>query len=383
MGRLRHNLCFVTGTRAEFGLMRSVLEAVQEQPGLRLRIIATGMHLDRRHGRSLDAIREAGWKVDATVDWPPAPRSRPEGVARSTGLAMAGLAEAITSLKSDIVLVVGDRVEAFAAAAAGHVAGCAVAHVHGGDRALGQIDDSLRHAITKLAHVHFPATRESARRIRRLGEDDWRIVTAGSPGIDGITDAAATYEQMLLHFGMLRQGRFALLVLHPTEADDPAEQQRAERVLRGVLAAGVDRVCVVYPNNDPGSRGIIAAWEKVKDDRVVIRKDVPRPLFLALMRESAVMVGNSSSGIIEAASFGTPVIDLGSRQQGRQRTGNVRHVEHPGEIEQAVRSIWNGGRPARWRGKNVYGEGGAGRIIAGHLAHLAIDDRLLRKIIAY
>lgn len=364
--------------------MRSVLEAVHDHSALRLQIVATGMHLDRRHGRSIDVIREQGWQVDATVDWPAATRNRPASIAKSTGLAMAGLADAIASLKSDIVMVVGDRVEAFAAAGAAHIAGCVVAHVHGGDRALGQIDDSLRHAITKLSHVHFAATRESARRIRRLGEDDWRIVVAGSPGIDGITDAAAAYEQMLLQFPTLRRRRFALLVMHPTEADDSAERRRAEQALAAVLAGGIERVCIVYPNNDPGSRGIIAAWEGVRDDRVIIRRDVPRPLFLALMRDAAVMVGNSSSGIIEAASFGTPVIDIGPRQLGRQRSGNVRQVaDAPAEIEQAVRSVWNDGRPARWRGKNVYGQGGAGRIIADHLAGLAINDDLRRKIIAY
>lgn len=364
--------------------MRSVLEAVRADSRVRLQVVATGMHLDRRHGRSIDAIVADDWKIDATVDWQASPRGKPAGVARSTGLALAGLADTFTSLKSDIVMVVGDRVEAFAAAAAAHIAGCAVAHIHGGDRALGQIDDSLRHAITKLAHVHFPATRESAARIRKLGEDDWRIVPAGSPGIDGIIEAAATYEQLLLYFPSLRQRRFGLLVLHPVHADDDVERDLARRILAAVKAGGIEQVCAVYPNNDPGSRGIISAWEAVKDERVVIRRDVPRPLFLALMRESAVMIGNSSSGIIEAASFGTPVIDIGPRQLGRQRSGNVRHVaDDPAEVEQAVRSIWNAGRPARWRGRNVYGEGGAGRIIADQLAGLTIDDRLLRKIIAY
>lgn len=376
-------ICFVTGTRAEFGLMQTVLEAVRAHPRLQLQIVATGMHLDRRHGRSIDLIRRDGWKVDATVDWPPAPRGKPVGVAKSTGVAITGISQAIDRLGSDVVMVVGDRVEAFAAASTAHICGRVVAHVHGGDRALGQIDDSLRHAITKLAHVHFAATRQSAARIRKLGEDAWRIVVSGSPGIDGIVEAAASYEQLLLHFPDLRQRAFALLVLHPTEADDAAERQRAQQTLRAVRQAGVERVCIVYPNNDPGSRGIIEAWEAVRDERVIIRKTVPRELFLGLMREAAVMVGNSSSGIIEAASFGTPVIDIGPRQLGRQRSGNVRHVEDVSQVRDAVAAVWRGGRPLRWRGHNVYGGGGAGKIIAEHLADLTIDDRLLRKIIAY
>src|SRR5690348_11913590 len=165
----RRRVCFVTGTRAEFGLMRTTLHAIQSHPSLELQLLATGMHLDRAHGRSIDAIRKEGWRVGATVSWPRS--STPAANAVSTGSAMAGIAQALERLQSDVVLVVGDRVEAFAAAAAGHVSGRVVAHVHGGDRALGQVDDSLRHAITKLAHVHFPATTRSANRLIKLGED--------------------------------------------------------------------------------------------------------------------------------------------------------------------------------------------------------------------
>ena len=158
----KRNICFVTGTRAEFGLMRSVLKSIQKISNLKLQIVATGMHLDRAHGRTIDQIRREGWKVDRAVDWKSG--LSPGATAAATGRAIAGLAKTYSELKSDVALVVGDRVEAFAAAAAAHVSGVAVAHVHGGDRAAGQIDDSLRHAITKLAHVHFPATKTSEER---------------------------------------------------------------------------------------------------------------------------------------------------------------------------------------------------------------------------
>ena len=159
------SVCFVTGTRAEFGLMRSTLLAIRAHPRLRLQIVATGMHLDRSRGYSLDSIRTEGWTVDRVVPWKPAGSRTPTGTAKNTGVAVAALAGAFEELQSDVVLFVGDRVEAFAAAAAGHLGGRAVAHVHGGDRAAGQADDSLRHAITKLAHVHFPATAGSERRV--------------------------------------------------------------------------------------------------------------------------------------------------------------------------------------------------------------------------
>jgi GDP/UDP-N,N'-diacetylbacillosamine 2-epimerase (hydrolysing) len=378
----RRNICFITGTRAEFGLMRPVLEAVESHPRLRLQLVVTGMHLHAAHGRSINAIRKDGWRIDAVVPWGP-PASSPARLARCTGTAMAKMAMTIERLRSDVVLVVGDRVEAFAAASAAHVAGIPVAHVHGGDRALGQIDDSLRHAITKLAHIHFPATRQSAARIRKMGEDVERIVVAGSPGLDGIDRIAAAAQELLLHFPQARRNQFALLVLHPAAGEEQLERRRAALVLRATLAAmesrgDVSHAIIVYPNNDPGSRGIIRAWEAVRDWRVSIRRDVPRHLFLALMRDAAVMIGNSSAGIIEAATFGTPVIDIGPRQEGRQRSGNTVHVDYD---ESAIKQAM--GRARRCRAANVYGGGGAGATIADHLAGIELGPRLLRKIIAY
>jgi GDP/UDP-N,N'-diacetylbacillosamine 2-epimerase (hydrolysing) len=366
----RLRICYVTGTRAEFGLMRSTLLAIQSHPLLCLQIIATGMHLSARHGNTVRSIRADGWTVDATVPWPV---SDAKQNAVSTGRAMAGISLALERLNSDIVLVVGDRVEAFAAAAAGHISGLIVAHVHGGDRALGQVDDSLRHAITKLSHIHFPATVASRNRILKLGEDAWRVHRVGSPGIDGIAIQAGLADPSL--------GRFALVVLHPTDVDEAAEQKRAAMVLRCVRKIGFERIVIVYPNNDPGSAGIIRAWGK-SGEQVV--RDVPRAKFLALLRDAAVLVGNSSSGVIEAASFGTPVVDLGPRQMGRERSENAVNVPFiQAKIERELRRVWNAGRPLRCEKKNVYGGDGAGERIARVLAEVEIDARLWRKLIAY
>jgi GDP/UDP-N,N'-diacetylbacillosamine 2-epimerase (hydrolysing) len=373
-------ICFVTGTRAEWGLMRSVVRAIDGRRGLRTQLIVTGMHLDPRHGRSIDQIQREAWldyREHAIVRWRPV-GGEPATVAAATGHAISGIAEAISKLKSEIVLIVGDRVEAFAAAAAGHIAGAVVAHVHGGDRARGQVDDSLRHAITKLSHVHFPATAASAQRIARLGEDHWRIHRVGSPGLDGIVDTAASVDHV---------GRdFALLVLHPTEAEPKREQARARLVLRAVRRSDVPRTIVIYPNNDPGSAGIIRCWEaEANAERETILRDLPRERFLGLMRDAVALVGNSSSGIIEAASFGTPVIDIGSRQLGRERSENVINLPFDAaRIERELKRIWNGGRPVRCSRRNVYGGGGAAKRIADVLARLDLnDERLRRKLIAY
>src|SRR6185437_8191849 len=215
----RRRICFVSGTRAEFGLMRSVLEAIRAHPKLDLQLIATGMHLDRSRGRSIDQIREEGFRIDAIVPWADKDLSA-RATAVATGKSIAHLADEFESLKSDIVLVVGDRVEPFAAASAAHISSRIVAHLHGGDRALGIVDDSLRHAITKLAHIHFPATRTSADRIAQLGEDPWRIFRAGSPGLDGIKQLASSPSEIAHEMPRLGDQAFAILIVHPQSSED-------------------------------------------------------------------------------------------------------------------------------------------------------------------
>jgi len=370
---MTRRICFVTGTRAEFGLMRSALSAILRHPRLTLQLLVTGMHTQSMHGYTADSIRRDGWKISALVPWPAG-----KSLGKATGLAVAALSSQFARLKPDIVLVVGDRVEAFAAAAAAHLDGILVAHVHGGDRALGQVDDSLRHAITKLAHIHFPATAESARRIAKLGEDPWRIQTVGSPGIDGILQAASAFPGVAPR-------QFALLVLHPADSDEKLEYRRATTILKTLLKYGPPGIVIVYPNNDPGSRGIIRAWQAAaKNPRCIVHRDMARPHFLGLMRDAAFMIGNSSAGIIEAASFGTSVIDVGDRQKGRQRSGNVQWVSYsPNALRRAVTLAWNGGDPRRSAVRNVYGGGDAGKRMAAFLATVPIDNRSHRKLITH
>ena len=390
-------VCFVTGTRAEFGLMRSTLAAVRDHPALELQVVATGMHLDPSRGRTLDAITAGGWRVDRVVDWPAGGEAAAALVARHTGAAMAGIASAISDMESEIVLVVGDRVEAFAAASAGHVAGRVVAHVHGGDRAQGQVDDALRHAVTKLSHLHFAATEGSANRIYKLGEERWRIHTVGAPGLDGIAAEAASADEVRAAGVAVAPGRFALVAYHPATPDEAAERRVAEAVWKSAAGAihaafpeldpSVRSTVTVYPNNDPGSAGIAAdydQWARMETyygRPVSFVRDLPRRVFLGLVRDAAVMVGNSSAGVIEAASFGTPVVDVGGRQRGRERSGNVVHcVASPASVRRALGRALAAGR---FDGPNVYGGDEAGGRIADVLATVPLDDRLRRKLIRY
>lgn len=378
MPRKPLKVCFVTGTRAEFGLMDSVLQAIRDHPGLKLQLVVTGMHLHARYGRSINAIERSGWKIDAVVPWKVA--DDPAEQARQTGLAMARLADVFRRLDSDVVLIVGDRVEAFAAAAAAHICQKLLAHVHGGDRAPGQIDDSLRHAITKLAHLHFAATPQSEKRLLKLGEDRFRIYRVGSPGIDGITRQAN--DDVLQTFPRLHQRRYALLVLHPVDPSEKLEQARANSVLSAVVQAGFRQIVVIYPNNDPGAGGIIRCWQKRSRQITYLLKNLPRADFLGLLKHAAVLVGNSSSGIIEAASFGTPVVNVGPRQLGRDRSQNVVDVPYrKTSIARVLRKLRLQRR--RPRCMNVYGGQETGRKIASILAEIGSAKPLIRKLITY
>jgi GDP/UDP-N,N'-diacetylbacillosamine 2-epimerase (hydrolysing) len=363
--------------------MEGTLRAIQGRRELELQLVVTGMHLDRRHGRTVDEIRRDGWRVDAVVPWRPAGDDLTK-LAEQTGAAGARLARAFDRLGSDIVLAVGDRVEAFAAASAGHLCGRLVAHVHGGDRALGQVDDALRHAITKLAHVHFAATSESADRILRLGEDRRRVHLVGSPGLDGLREQALSWSahQPITLAG--KRLRYALVVLHPTSADEAAEHRRAAMILAACRRFDFEEIHVVWPNNDPGARGIVRCWKEHPHAIAMWHENLMRPAFLGLLRDAAVLVGNSSSGIIEAASFGTPVIDVGDRQKGRLAGENVTNVPfNERALRSALRKVWNDRRPVRFAGKNPYARPGTGRRIARVLATMALDQAVRRKLIAY
>jgi UDP-hydrolysing UDP-N-acetyl-D-glucosamine 2-epimerase len=288
-----------------------------------------------------------------------------------------------------MVLLVGDRVEAFAAASAAHISQIPLAHVHGGDRALGQIDDSLRHAITKLSHIHFPATRQSARRIQRMGEDKWRIKFVGSPGIDGITADVLSFSALENELPNVRPRQYALVLMHPTSPDEDLEFQRMYEISNALGKIPFESLVFIYPNNDPGSGGIIrclSANDRMIDNTYAAAfcKDMPRTRFLTYLKHAAVLIGNSSSGIIEAASFGTPVINIGDRQKGRERNKNVIDVPaNASAIRRALKKVWNNGHPLRFPRKNIYGSGRTSQKIARLLATIPLDDRLRRKLIAY
>lgn len=372
----------VTGTRAEYGLLRSSMEAVQENDELALQTVVTGMHLSPQFGHTVEEV-EADFEVDAKVD------SLLDGdtglsMAKSLGIGLNGLAEAFRSLNPDIVLVLGDRGEAFAAAVAATHMNIAVAHVHGGDAMTSAtVDDSIRHALTKFAHIHFPATDTSATRIRQLGEEDWRITTVGAPGLDRVL--AGDYEpasMALSELGLDPDRPLTLVVQHPVTTEPEAAGEQMGETL-DALAEFDGQLLLVYPNADAGGREMIRVIEEHPvAQQAKIVQSLPRERYLGVMAGADVMVGNSSSGIIEAPSFELPVVDIGPRQEARERADNVVTADHDAaSIRAAVRRCLDD-EAVRNRVRacdNPYSRGGAGDQIATRLAEISLDDRLFRK----
>lgn len=372
----------VTGTRAEYGLLSTVMEAIQDRNDLSLDVVATGSHLSHQHGHTVDEIESDGFDIAHRVHLLLDSDSH-TAMAKSLGIGVSSFADTFNMLGPDIILVLGDRYEAFAAGIAAAHMNVPVAHIHGGDVMQGAIiDDSLRHALTKFAHLHFPASELSAERIEQLGEEPRRITIAGAPGLDAVLDGRYTdSETVRKRYGLDDSAPVAMVVQHPltTRPDDAGEQMQI--TLNALSDLDVQGV-IIYPNADAGGKQMIDVIESTTLENFQTFKNLPREDYLGLLAVADVMVGNSSSGIIEAPSFDLPVVDVGPRQEGRQRADNV--VSSPHEIKEIREAVERCLTDESLRERaaaddNPYDYGGAGERIAECLVTVNIDADFLRK----
>jgi UDP-N-acetylglucosamine 2-epimerase (non-hydrolysing)/GDP/UDP-N,N'-diacetylbacillosamine 2-epimerase (hydrolysing) len=383
----RRKIAVVTGTRAEYGLLYPVMVAIKKSNDLTLSIIATGMHLSHEFGYTVNDIKNDGFKVDAEVDMILSGDSQ-VSMAKSLGIGIIGLSQALESIRPDIVVVCGDRGEAFAAAISAAHLMIPVAHLHGGEAARGSnIDDSIRFAITKFAHIHFTATKKHGERVTKLGEEPWRVHVVGSPALDTILNRKfPSHDDVVKSFSLDPNKPVALVVQHPTSIaalDSNKEMRETMEALSDLKLQSV----VIYPNADAGGRAMIEVIKKYEGLRFIKAfRSLPRDKYLALMSAASVMVGNSSSGIIEAPSFRLPVVNIGIRQEGRDRAENVLDVGHDKEkIKAAIRKVLDD-RKFLSKVKNClnpYGDGKASERIVAILRKTEITSDLLRKRITY
>ncbi len=378
-------IAVITGTRAEYGILYPLLKAIHAKSGLELLLVVTGMHLSHEFGYTAEEIERDGFRIDSRIEMLLS-SDTPEAMAKSIGLGIMGMSQAFGQLKPDVVVVLGDRVEPLAATIAGAYMNIPIAHIHGGEFC-GNIDDSSRHAITKFAHIHFPATGKSAETIIRMGEEKWRVHVVGAPGLDVVLNENLLPVETLakkLDFDFSRP--LILVVQHPvtSQIDEAAQQMR--QTLEAVVELGHSAV-IIYPNADAGGRrmiDVIREYEKYPFVRTF--KSLPRKEYLSLLKAASVIVGNSSSGIIEAPSFGMPAVNIGIRQAGRERGRNVLDAGHDKEaITEAIKKALTDKKFLAEAAKrqNPYGDGKASQRIVKILSKLEITPQLLQKKSSY
>ena len=318
------NIAVVTGTRADFGIYLPVLRAIGDEPDLKAKILGCGTHLIPDYGDTASEIEDAGFAIARKIDTF-AGATSPADVCRSMAMSATGFSQAFADDRPDIVLVLGDRYEMFSAASSALVHGLPLAHIHGGELSEGANDDAFRHAITKMSHLHFVSTEDHGRRVRQLGEAAGRVHVTGAPGLDTLSDDEIADRNELEEFLKLPFESSPIVATYHPVTLEPCQSIAQIGEMLAVLE-NVDRpVVITYPNADAEAGHIISEIRKFAESHshAVAVPSLGLRRYRGLMQAACAMIGNSSSGIIEAASFELPVVNIGNRQRGRTRGRNV------------------------------------------------------------
>lgn len=317
---MSRKVCIVTGTRAEWGLLSGIARQLNMCSDIDLQIIATNMHLSDRHGHTIDEIIQEGFKVSAQVPMLDDANSDCDTV-RSMAKCMHGMAEAFDNLRPHIVVLLGDRFEMLAVATAATIMRIPIVHLHGGEISEGAIDDSMRHAITKLSALHLTSTEEYRQRVIQMGESPERVINTGAIGVYNVMNVATmTLEQLRESLDFEIDHNTLLVTLHPATLDTTPIRTRCQALLNALDCFPNNKLLITYPNNDPDGMIIIEMIEqyaRLHPTRVKLIPSLGLTRYMSALKYVAAVVGNSSSGIIEVPSMGIPTVNIGCRQKGR------------------------------------------------------------------
>ena len=370
--KVKRKVCVVVASRANYARIKSVLAAVREHPELELQLIVAASALLERFGNVIDVIQADGFQVDATV-YVVIEGENPTTMAKSTGLAIIELATQFENLKPDVVLTVADRYETMATAVATSYMNIVLAHTQGGE-VTGSIDESVRHALTKLSHLHFAATRESHDRLLRMGEDPGCVFLTGCPSIDLVANLDLSVEGVLDRYGGVGGSvdlsqPYLVVMQHPVTTEYEQTFEQINETLQAIAELHMQTLWF-WPNVDAGSdmisKGLRVFRERYQPDYIHFYRNTSPEDFARLIHHCSCLVGNSSVAVREGGFLGVPAINIGSRQRGREQAGNAIDVDFDRrEIVRAVRSQLGNGRYER---SYLYGDGKAGGRIADILA---------------
>lgn len=368
---MKRKICVVTGTRADYGLLRWVMQGIKDDPELTLQVIATGMHLSPEFGLTYQAIEDDGFCIDRKLEMLVSSDST-VGVAKTMGLGLIGFADALSGLQPDLLVVLGDRFEIFSAVAAALVARIPVAHLHGGETTEGAFDEALRHSITKMSHLHFVATEEYRRRVIQLGEQPERVFLVGGLGIDNIKRLKLLDRTELEASLDFKLGPKNLLItFHPVTLESATAAKQMEELLAALSALQDTNLVFTMPNADADGRLLIKMVEQFVAQHTNARaySSLGQQRYLSCIAHVDGVIGNSSSGLLEAPSLKKGTINIGDRQRGRVQAASVINCQPDRRsIAAALDKLYSQAFQASLRQvSNPYGEGGASEKVVSAL----------------
>lgn len=373
----------LTGSRGEWGYLRPVLRKIEADERLKYSLVVTNMHLLPEFGSSLREIIKDGFQVDQKIFM--ALDGYTNGsMSKSLGIFLSSLSDTIERVEPDIILLAGDRGEQLMAAIAGAHCNIPVAHIQAGEVS-GNIDGVTRHAIARFAHIHLAANKDAAERLLRTGEEEFRIFSVGAPQLDELLGSDYdSAKEIVARLSFDLSKPIVLMVQHPVTEQIRFVGQQISTTL-SALAELRHQTIIIYPNNDAGSTVVRQQIDSFRGPWLRVERNVSRRFYSGLLRTASVIIGNSSSGILEAPSFELPCVNIGRRQQGRLQSGNVINVDHDKqEIIDAVRTALTPAFKRTLVGmKNPYGDGHASERIIDILANCSIDEKLLFKSMSY
>ena len=381
---VKRKITCITGTRADYPRVRSVLREIESRDNLKLDIIVTGSHLLHEYGYSVQEIIDDGFKISKKVEMFTGDFDTPLGMTQASAKCTAGISEALADIDPDLVLITVDRVETLASTIAASLMNFPIAHIQGGE-VTGTIDESIRHAVTKLSHIHFPATEDAEKRIIMMGENKDYVFKTGCPYIDEIKVLVPSkVEELGKKYKFDPTKKLIIFTQHSvtTEFDESLDQ--VEHTIKALEDFPENQIICFFSNTDAGGRRII---ERIGKQENFIK--IPNMLshdFLSLMSYSSLMIGNSSAGLREAPSFKLPVINIGSRQNGRLRAKNVIDVDHDTDaIKEAIKySLYDKDFLNSLEDLvNPYGDGTASKQIVDVLENIELNRELIQKEICY
>lgn len=368
---MKRKICVVTGTRADYGLLRWVMQGIKDDPELTLQVIATGMHLSPEFGLTYLAIEDDGFCIDRKLEMLVSSDST-VGIAKSMGLGLIGFADALSELQPDLMVVLGDRFEIFSAVSAALVARIPVAHLHGGETTEGAFDEALRHSITKMSHLHFVATEEYRRRVIQLGEQSERVFLVGGLGIDNIKRLKLLDRTELEASLDFKLGPKNLLItFHPVTLESTTAAKQMEELLAALSALPDTNLVFTMPNADADGRLLIKMVEQFVAQHANARaySSLGQLRYLSCLAHVDGVIGNSSSGLLEAPSLKKGTINIGDRQRGRVQAASVINCQPDRwSIAEALDKLYSQAFQASLRQvSNPYGEGGASEKVVSAL----------------